>query len=205
MNYELLNTIVILAGVAMVVYFFNRITRAQLNPKPEPKEKKLFQMKESAVYDVMIDREICEIKKTVQADKVILGRFHNGGYFANGMDMKKFSITHETPLGSIEPMMDRNQAVLNSRYPVAFLELVTLDYYMVSEVNDCTDPNFKRDMCKYGFCSGYLFMIKQFDGSDEGFIGVFFKTTKVMMQEQRENVTDSIPTLLGLVNMVNKQ
>ena len=185
-------------SLIVLVRFIN-----QLMPKISPPDvhKKHILLKDSSVYDAEIYKVLCKIQQDTSACKVIVARFHNGGVFRGGMDMEKFSITHETSYGSTEPMQSKHVATLNSRYGSAFLVLATLGYYIVNDVHDCPDPNFKRDMEAFGFKSTYLFLIKQFDGSDEGFIGVNFSGTKVLTPEQVNKIENHSVRILGLLNM----
>jgi hypothetical protein len=97
--------------------------------------------------------------------------------------------------------MDKCVSVLNSRYGIAFEQLAIRREYVVYDVDDCTDTNFKRDMSEYGFKATYIFLIKQLNGSDEGFIGVNFSDTKVLTAEQRDIIREQIPRIIDLVNM----
>jgi len=116
--------------------------------------------------------------------------------------MKKNTMTHETPEPRKEPMMDCNVSVLNSRYPTAMMTLTTMGNYTVSDVNDCDDPSFKREMVKRDYKSACLFLIRNFDGTDEGFLSIYSNQTKVMFQEDKEKVMVKLPKLLGLINMI---
>lgn len=191
-----LMSIVLIGIVAVLHKLF-----AKTAPIKPSTPKTHISIKSASLYDTEIYRVVKQIQQEVNASKVIIARFHNGGVFRNGLDMEKFSITHETPLGSDFPLQDKCVAVLNSRYASAFLHLATCGDYCISDIEDCPDPNFKQDMRHYGFKSTYLFLIKQFDGSDEGFIGLNFRETKVLNQEQRNKVENHIPRLLGLLNM----
>lgn len=188
--------IVILLWIVFKIYPVPISTKIPLIPK-----KAHLSIKSSSLYDAEIYKMLCQIQRDTTACKVIVARFHNGGSFRNGLDMEKFSVTHETPLGSPYPLQDRCIGMLNSRYGSAFLQLATCGDYCISDINDCPDPNFKQDMKYYEFLSTYLFLIKQFDGSDEGFVGINFRFTTVLTGEQRNKVQSYIPRLLGLINM----
>jgi hypothetical protein len=202
---ELILTLLGIASFAVIIYLIHQLINKVQSINVEKKKTRPVTVKDDAIYGVQINRLIYQLKHDIHADKVCVARFHNGGAYSNGFDMKKFSVTHETPLGSSEPMMDRCQAILNSRYPDAFLQLVTLGTYIVNDVVDCTDPNFKHDMAKYGFQTTYLFRIKQYDGNDEGFLGINYKQTKVLTPEERQTAEETIPTLLGLLNMTKQK
>lgn len=158
-------------------------------------------VKEASLFDVVIMQILCKAQMETNSSKVVLARFHNGGAFSNGIDMKKFTVTHETPGGGKEPLMDKMMGRFNSRYPSTILQLSTCDYFCLSDINDSVDNAFKKDMEYYGFNSANLFMIRQLGiGAAEGFVGVFFKYTNVMNLEAREKITLKIPRLLNLVN-----
>jgi len=200
---EVIATVLLIIAGIIFIYLLHKIVD-KVNIGVQKKEGTRVTVKDDAVFNVQINRLIYKLKTELHADKVCIARFHNGGSFANGFDMKKFSITHETPLPHDEPMMHHNQAILNSRYPDAFLHLVSLESYIVHDVELCTDPNFKSDMKRYGWASTMLFLIRQFDGTDEGFIGINFKLTRVLTDEEYGKIKEVMPTLLGLINMTQK-
>jgi hypothetical protein len=201
---EVVATVLLIIAGIIFIYLLHQLVN-KVNIGVQKKEVIKVTVKDDAVFNVQINRLIYKLRTDLHADKICIARFHNGGSFNNGFDMKKFSITHETPLPCDEPMMSHNQAILNSRYPDAFLHLVSLESYIVHNIDNCTDPNFKSDMKRYGWNSTMLFLIRQFDGSDEGFVGINFKQTRVLTDEEYGKIEEIIPTLLGLVNMVNEK
>jgi len=164
-----------------------------------------YSVKEDSLCHVVVQKILCKLKIDLFATKIIIGRFHNGGNYVNGLPMKKFSLTHETAGGTDTPMMDKGVGVLNSKYSEAFAQLATIEEYCMADLNDCTDANFKRDMMGYGFKATYLFLIRQFDGKEDGFIGINFKETKVVDKEHRHMVIEQLPRIMGLLNMDKEQ
>lgn len=201
----IINTIliVIIAILFAVIYFKHIKSTKKLQ---NINSYDAISVNKASLYDTEIYKELYKIQSELTASKVILARFHNGGDFRNGLKMKKFSLTHETPEVSNKypPMQDRCTAVLNSRYASSFLHLTTLKDFCIPDVNDCPDKNFSTDMRYYGFEATYLFLIEQYDGNAEGFIGINFRNTKVLTAEQRSKVLEHIPRILGLLNMSEK-
>ena len=189
-----------LGGAALIVVVLHKLI-LKLNKAPEKHEKAPSSLRKDSYYDAELQRILIRIKLELQACKITLARFHNGGCFANGLDMRKFTVTHETSGGSKYPLMDKCISVLNSRYGIAFEQLAIRKEYVVHDIEDCNDSNFKRDMGEYGFKATYIFLIKQLDGSDEGFVGVNFADTKVLTAEQRDVIKEQIPRIIDLVNM----
>jgi hypothetical protein len=193
----------IIIGVAISVYQFSIYVKKIKPPICKEDIIKAYVTDENEyLCNIETHGILYRIGLELRSCKVALMRFHNGGKFANGRDMRKFTTTHETPSDTIKPFMDNNIGVLISRYPIAFNCLKIQGYYAVSDINDCNDLNFKCDMKKYGFKACYLFLIKQVNGNHEGFIGVNFCETTVLDSEKREIVKEQIPKILSLINMV---
>lgn len=158
-------------------------------------------LKREIYCDAEIYRIIIRLKYEFYALKVFIGRYHDGGIFANGLRMKKFTITHETAGGGDKPMMDIFVGTMNSRYCIAFEGLIAQEIFCVSDIEDCVDLNLRDDMRKYGFKALYLFLIRQRNGIEEGFLGIGFRETTVLSEEQRDVVREQIGHILDLINL----
>lgn len=206
---RIINTILIILsfGIAFFLLFIiHYFWKTLIKPQREYNlMHERYSVKEDSVHNTVIQKIICKIKIDLNSTKVVIGRFHNGGNYVNGLPMKKFTLTHETAGGTKEPMMDKGISVLNSKYSEAFAQLATIDEYCISDMNDCTDMNFSRDMKNYGFGATYLFLIRQFDNKEDGFVGVNFNQTRVMTKEERHMVVELIPRIMGLLNMDKSQ
>lgn len=185
---------------ALIAIVLHRLNKKEFLVEHNPK-KTNYSIKKNSEYDAMIAKTIFKIKDMVGADKVTLSRFHNGGFFCNGLEMMKYTVTHETPYGSTYPLQNTQNAILISRYPTAMTTLATFGYWIVHDINDCTDPNFKKDMEHFGFKATYLILIRQLDGSEEGFIGLNWNKSHVIEEDKYQAVKAELPYLLSLVNM----
>lgn len=63
-----------------------------------------------------IHEMLTELRVTIRACRCLVFQFHNGGAFADGSSMKKFSVTHESCDGSVASMILDSQDVLLTRY-----------------------------------------------------------------------------------------
>ena len=200
-----INTLLSIMGLGvslLLLYVLYTFWKIIIKPeKTHSKWNDRYSVKEDSIYNLVIQKILCRLKKELSATKIVIGRFHNGGNYVNGLPMKKFSLTHETAGGTEMPMMDKGIAVLNSRYSEAFAQLATLGEYCIADIEDCTDDNFKRDMKVYGFKAAYLFLIRQFNDKEDGFVGVYFNKTTVVDKEHRHMVLEQRPRIMGLLNM----
>jgi len=192
----------LLGGSVIVVILYTLLYKLTNSPITKAISKTTISLQKDSYCNAEVQRILIRLRLELGAAKVTLARFHNGGCFANGLDMKKFTVTHETSSSvSHPPMMDRCVGVMNSRYGIAFETLSSQHQYVVVDVEDCVDLNFKEDMKFYGFKACNLFLIKQKDGMDEGILTVHFAFTRLLTPEERDICKDQIPRILDLINL----
>lgn len=63
-----------------------------------------------------VHESLTELRVLVHASRSLIFQFHNGGKFADGTSIKRFSITHESCANTIPSMMLESQDVLLTRY-----------------------------------------------------------------------------------------
>jgi hypothetical protein len=59
---------------------------------------------------------LTELRVTIRASRCLVFQFHNGGSFADGTSIKRFSVTHESCIGGVTSMILESQDVLLTRY-----------------------------------------------------------------------------------------
>ena len=69
-----------------------------------------------------VHESLTELRVLVRSSRSLIFQFHNGGKFADGTSIKRFSITHESCSSGVSGMMLESQDVLLTRY----MELVDL-------------------------------------------------------------------------------
>jgi hypothetical protein len=74
------------------------------------KEQKFVQ-RHSQIHELLT-----ELRVTVRASRCLVFQFHNGGSFADGTSIKRFSVTHESCIGGVTSMILESQDVLLTRY-----------------------------------------------------------------------------------------
>jgi hypothetical protein len=187
------------AGVMLVGYaIYRALNKLIVNP---PVKASPVSLKVQSEYNLLLARLLVKIRTDLNCCNVLVARFHNGGIFNNGLHMEKFSVYSETPSDLCPIMQDGYRDIFNTRYPEVFSHLVVWGEYICADVDDCTDINFRNDAKKCGYGSVNLFLVKQLDGTEEGFIGVNYRETHVMTLEERSKVTSELPSIRGFLNM----
>lgn len=68
-------------------------------------------VKKQAVYDNIIVEKMDSLKELLNADRVQVYDFHNGGHYANGRSALKTSCTYETVRNGINPVQSQLQSI----------------------------------------------------------------------------------------------
>jgi hypothetical protein len=196
---------ILAAGILLVAYgIFKALNKIIVNPSPK---KEPINLRSSSNYNLLLHRLLIKIKDLLNAPKVFVGRFHDGGEFNNGLHMEKFSIWAETPSSNdkIPILQDYFRDIFNTRYPEIFPHLIVWGEYLCADLDCCEDIGFKRDFKRLGFCSVNFFLVKQLDNTEEGFVGICYRDTHVMTPEERSKVTSELATIRGFLNMTNRK
>jgi hypothetical protein len=155
-------------------------------------------------YIAAIDKILVELKYEINSADTFIGRFHNGGNFANGTPMDKFSITHGKASPRIKALQPRFYDIFCSHWPVVIEYLTVFGEYVCYSFDECKDANFVKDMTEAGFHSIYMFLICQNDAasSPEGFLAVAFTDNRRLPDETKDRIKSDIPALLSLMNLI---
>lgn len=81
-----------------------------------PKFSKQKQELRSREAHSRLHESLTELRVLVHASRSLIFQFHNGGKFADGTSIKRFSVTHESCATSVPSMMLESQDVLLTRY-----------------------------------------------------------------------------------------
>jgi hypothetical protein len=197
--------IICLGLVALALILYRLFISLLLNTEAHKKEGlNGFNIRITAPYHAAIDRILLELKYELNVADVFIGRFHNGGNFANGTKMEKFSITYGKASPNIKVLQPRFYDIFCSHWPVVMDYLITFDNYVCNDFKDCADANFVKDMQEAGFQSIYFYLICQNDAArtPEGFLGVCFSDSRFLEEEVKDRIKGDIPRLLSLMNLI---
>ena len=100
---------VLLAGI--FVGAFGMLRKGEWSIVKAMKDRKRFIENHTRIHELLT-----ELRVTIRACRCIIFQFHNGGKFADGTSVKRFSVTHESCGTSIPSMILESQDVLLTRY-----------------------------------------------------------------------------------------
>lgn len=150
---SVLSSVTVLASIWYKDYYIARKLKAKSNA---------ISMQDKSMFYLEMDKTCGVIREALYADGTYLAYFHNGGVFANGIAMDKFTVVGE----------DYNEKIHCSNYKktyyatminymsYAYHRLLTNNRYYVPIVADVSDLSFKDDLSRRKVSSMYMFLIK---------------------------------------------
>lgn len=104
---ELLGTLVI----GVVIGVVGAIRKRKLSLFVQNRQSKFFTEQHSRIHELMT-----ELRLVIRASRCLIFQFHNGGCFADGTSIKRFSVTHESNDSTISSILLESQDILLTRY-----------------------------------------------------------------------------------------
>lgn len=93
-----------IGAVTMAIIKVYKNTRKEIDTIPN-------KIRKQAIYDNIIIEKMDSLKEYLNADRVQIYDFHNGGHYANGRSALKTSCTYETVRNGIKPVQAQLQAI----------------------------------------------------------------------------------------------
>ena len=110
---ELLGTLII----GVVIGVVGAIRKRKWHIGITTKQNKMFAEQHSRIHEMLT-----ELRLVTRASRCLIFQFHNGGSFADGTSIKRFSVTHESNDSTVSSILIESQDVLLTRY----MELVRI-------------------------------------------------------------------------------
>ena len=104
---ELLGTLII----GMVIGAIGVVKKRKSALKSLAKKTEFFVQHHSRIHEMLT-----ELRLTVRASRCLIFQFHNGGSFADGTSIKRFSVTHESSDSAVSSILLETQDILLTRY-----------------------------------------------------------------------------------------
>ena len=152
----------------------------------------------------LVTHKLEEIRDEIDADRVWLIQFHNGGHFyPTGKSMAKFSMIYETVNFKVSSIQNNFQNIPVNLFSKSINQLLNND---IIEIPDFKDETIATYGLKYiaeesGCKSGYLFSIKSIDDKFIGIIGVDYTRKKTKLNEDTVNRLANQSSTIGGVLM----
>lgn len=174
-------------GVAFTTGVLGPISVILVKNYLDKKKKKPDMVVDALKVSELVTHKIEEIREGVNADRVWLTQFHNGGHFyPTGKSITKFSIMYETVNTGVSSVQSNYQNIPVHLFSKSLNQLVVADLIEIPDFTDVTVATYglryaaEESGCK----SSYLFAIKAIDGKFIGVLGIDYTKNKTQLDDE---------------------
>jgi hypothetical protein len=174
-------------GVAFTTGVFGPISVILVKNYLDKRKKKPDMVVDALRVSELITHKIDEIREGINADRVWVTQFHNGGpFYPTGKSITKFSIMYETVNTGVSSVQTNYQNIPVHLFSKSLNQLVTGDSIEIPDFSDVTiAPYGLRYAAEESGCkSSYLFAIKTIDGKFIGVLGIDYTKNKTQLDDE---------------------
>jgi hypothetical protein len=112
------------------------------------------------------------IRKELDVDRAAIYQFHNGGHFASGASIKRYSMTYESCRPGIASIKKFSQNILASDRPNWISILFQNDYYVCDNPTKIEDEKTREELEQFGVKASAAVPVRDIGGYLVGFITI---------------------------------
>ncbi len=144
---------------------------------------------ESIKANQLITEKLEAIRESINADRVWLIQFHNGGHFyPTGKSIQKFSMVYELLKNDVFPCQYQFQNIPVSLFSKSIIPLSNGNAIKIEDVDVSKNQAFTSVVSGASVKSTYVFPIFNIKNEFVAIVGVDYVKNKVLLSE--ENITD---------------
>jgi len=173
-------------GVAFTTGVLGPISVILVENYLDKRKKKPDMVVDALRVSELVTHKIEEIREGVNADRVWLTQFHNGGHFyPTGKSITKFSIMYETVNTGVSSVQTNYQNIPVHLFSKSLNQLVIADLIEIPDFSDVTVATYglryaaEESGCK----SSYLFAVKSIDNKFIGVLGIDYTKDKTQLDD----------------------
>jgi hypothetical protein len=162
-------------GIAFITGILGPVIVILVKNYLDKNKKKPDMVEEALRISELVTHKIDEIRDGLNADRVWVTQFHNGGHFyPTGKSITKFSVIYESVNTGVSSIQTSFQNIPVHLFSKSMNQLVTADTIEIPDYKDETIATYglkyiaEENNCK----SGYLFAIKTIDDRFIGVLGI---------------------------------
>lgn len=167
------------------------------------KEKEIDPLKEAIDINTLVIGKLEQIRQNVDADRVFLCQFHNGGHFyPTGQSIQKFSMVYEILSSSVSSQQQQFQNIPIALFNKCINVLATGELVKIVDFKTDEDFGLASFAENNGTQSEYLAPIMTIDDRFVGIVGIdFTKKPKALDDHQLLEFVQQVTSIGGtLVN-----
>lgn len=168
-----------IGAVAIAIIKVYKNTRKEIDTIPN-------KIRKQAIYDNIIIEKMDSLKEYLNADRVQVYDFHNGGHYANGRSALKTSCTYETIRNGINPVQAQLQAIplpCIAKFVSQLLNDEHMEIKNLEEIKE-TMPSTYQLKKSQGIISFYDIVLNNKENEPIGFLAVQYVKNKYSIDEK---------------------
>lgn len=183
----------LIAGVTVILAELMKIIYSYLKDKKTKKDELIYFIDN----DYEIDKKIWTLLNNLNADRVYVGRFHNGGSYDSGTHIRKFSITNEAFSDNVDQLIVPSfRERLISEFTNLFRPLIFTGFIEVKPEVKHPDKVVEKFIEAIGGKTVYLYCIRSLNGKPMGFLGIHYNIIIDLPDEKKETILTFAQTLV---------
>lgn len=195
----LILTALLSSVIGPVVVELSKIWMEKIFGKKKTEKHESDRLKESLIADISIIDKIEEIKNDYDVSRVWICQFHNGGYFyPTGKSMQKLSMTYELTLDEFPKCMQQFQNIPASLFSKTITKLYD-GQPVISDINNPDGYGITSIISNDRISSSFLFPIVSIDGKFVGILGLDYRYSKKLSQEQISHIEIIAASVAGVL------
>lgn len=168
-----------IGAVAIAIIKVYKNTRKEIDTIPN-------KIRKQAIYDNIIIEKMDSLKEYLNADRVQIYDFHNGGHYANGRSALKTSCTYETIRNGINPVQAQLQAIplpCIAKFVSQLLNDEHMEIKNLEEIKE-TMPSTYQLKKSQNIVSFYDIVLNNKENEPIGFLAVQYVKNKYSIDEK---------------------
>ena len=190
-------------GIAFITGVLGPVIVILVKNYLDKRKKKPDMVEEALKISELVTHKIDEIREALNADRVWVTQFHNGGHFyPTGKSITKFSVIYESVNTGVNSIQNSFQSIPVHLFSKSMNQLVLADTIEIPDYKDETIATYglkyvaEENNCK----SGYLFAIKTIDDRFIGVLGIdYTKETKKLDDDVINHIMVQSSSLGGVL------
>ena len=168
-----------IGAVLIAVIKVYKNTRKEIDTIPN-------KIRKQAIYDNIIIEKMDSLKEYLNADRVQIYDFHNGGHYANGRSALKTSCTYETVRNGIKPVQAQLQAIPLPCIAKFISQLLNDDSMEIKQLDQIKEamPSTYQLKKSQNINSFYDIVLNNNAGEPIGFLAIQFVKNKYSINEK---------------------
>ena len=158
--------------------------------------------------NMVIFDEISEIRETLDADRIWISQFHNGGHFLHtNKSIQKFSITYEDVKPGVSSIIHLFTDIPLSLYSRAMKHLMENKHLWISDFKDETIATYGLKSAADATGTNATYAVGLFDIATDkciGTMGIDYRDKKKLTQTQKDYLIERGSRLAGYLSIYLK-